>query len=135
MRNDCDGLLSTMTRQNIVLLIWSVTALAFALSGKYDGIAAPGIQATIAGQMLVFFAAMGVSSEFRDYLRALDLATLTRFHVWRILPGATFLYFHYKLGLLPWSFAVPGGYGDIAVGVTALFAARLPKIGHHKVLL
>lgn len=124
-----------MSRQNTFLVIWATVAVVIALSGKYDGIPACGIQATIGVQMLVFLLFITGSAVFREHLLSLNLAHLTMFHVWRILPGATFLYFHYKLGLLPWSFAVPGGYGDIAVGITAVFASKLVKTGHPQVLL
>jgi len=124
-----------MSRQNKGLTRWAIVALVIALSGKFEGIPAPGIQATIAVQMIVFFLTLALSSTFRQYLRSLDPIKLTVFHSWRIVPGAMFLYYHYQLGMLPWSFAVPGGYGDIAVGITALFAARMAKSRHKRALL
>lgn len=51
---------------------------------------------------------------------------LTALHVWRVIPGTIFLYY-YVLRELPWSFAVPGGYGDILVGLTAIPASFLSR--------
>jgi hypothetical protein len=47
------------------------------------------------------------------------IRTLVLIHVSRLVAGATFLIFHAQ-GKLPYAFAVPGGWGDIVVGLLAL---------------
>jgi hypothetical protein len=109
-----------------LLMIWITAAAAFVTSDAFAHLPVPMAQGAIAGQMLVFFAFFGFAPGFRNYLLARDLRRLTLFHLWRVLPGALFLYYYYSLHRLPWNFAVPGGYGDIVVAVTAPLAALLP---------
>ena len=55
------------------------------------------------------------------------IRTLVLIHVSRLVAGATFLIF-YAQGKLPYAFAVPGGWGDIVVGLLALTVCWLsPK--------
>jgi hypothetical protein len=110
----------------IVLLAWASLAILAVASGVFTRLPAFAVQAAIAFQMLIFFCVLGVSSAARNFLFSLDLRRLTWFNVWRILPGTAFLYFYYVRHQLPWSFAVPGGYGDIAVGLAAWPASLLP---------
>jgi hypothetical protein len=60
----------------------------------------------------------------RAWVDALDLRTLVLVHVTRFV-GIYFLVL-YRRGELPYAFAVPGGYGDIAVATLALFVVFLP---------
>jgi hypothetical protein len=69
------------------------------------------------------------SREFRDFALSLNLQALTFAQSWRV-AGFVFLVL-YSYGILPGSFALPAGWGDIAIGVTAPFVAlRLAKPGH-----
>src|SRR5207302_1535160 len=67
---------------------------------------------------LLWFAA---SAGFRKFALSLNPRTLTFVHSWRI-AGFTFLAL-YAAGLLPGVFALPAGWGDIAIGATAPLAA------------
>lgn len=61
------------------------------------------------------------SPAFRDYILSLDPRTLTMLHSWRI-AGFVFVVL-YAYGILPGMFALPAGWGDIAIGATAYLAA------------
>lgn len=67
---------------------------------------------------LVWFA---TSPGFRQFALSLNPRVLTLVHSWRIV-GFTFLVL-YSAGLLPGLFALPAGWGDIAIGATAPLAA------------
>jgi hypothetical protein len=58
------------------------------------------------------------SSSFKAYVLSLNPRTLTIIHSWRI-AGFVFLVL-YTYGILPGVFALPAGWGDIAIGATAL---------------
>ncbi|MGH9530861.1 MAG: hypothetical protein ACRD2Q_00610 [Terriglobales bacterium] len=61
------------------------------------------------------------SPSFRLYTLSLSPVTLTWIQSWRIL-GFNFVLLH-AYGMLPGIFALPAGYGDMAIGATAAFAA------------
>jgi hypothetical protein len=103
-----------------LLLVWALLAAVVVALGLFARLPVFAAQGAIALQMLIFFAVLAFSPGFRGYLFSRDLRLLTAFHTWRIIPGAAFLYYFYVLHKLPWGFAVPGGYGDIVVGLTAL---------------
>ncbi len=67
---------------------------------------------------LLWFA---TSAGFRQFALSLDPRILTYVQSWRI-AGFTFLAL-YAAGLLPGVFALPAGWGDIAIGATAPLAA------------
>jgi hypothetical protein len=63
----------------------------------------------------------GRSKSFREYVLSLNPRTLTIIHSQRI-GGLVFLAM-YTYNILPGMFALPAGWGDIAIGATAYFAA------------
>ena len=69
----------------------------------------------------VFLIWFRVSGNFRRFALALDLRALTMVQTWRLV-GFTFLAL-YSYRILPCVFALPAGWGDIAIGVTAPFVA------------
>jgi hypothetical protein len=69
---------------------------------------------------LLWFA---ISKGFRLFVLCLNPRTLTLIHTWRTV-GFTFLVLA-TYGILPSFFALPAGWGDIAIGVTAPFAALM----------
>lgn len=76
--------------------------------------------------LLVFFAWLAASKEFREFALSLSPRVLTFLQSWRIL-GVVFVILEARQ-LLPAVFAQPAGYGDIFIGATAWFAAtRLAK--------
>jgi len=71
--------------------------------------------------IVVFLFWYATSAGFRQFALSLDPRTVTFVHSWRI-AGFTFLAL-YAAGLLPGVFALPAGWGDIAIGATAPLAA------------
>ncbi len=71
--------------------------------------------------LVVFLLWFATSVGFRQFALSLNPRTLTFVHSWRI-AGFTFLAL-YAAGLLPGVFALPAGWGDIAIGATAPLAA------------
>jgi hypothetical protein len=61
------------------------------------------------------------SEQFREHILSLNPRTLTMVHSWRV-AGLVFLVLS-TYGILPKVFALPAGWGDIAIGATALPAA------------
>jgi hypothetical protein len=79
---------------------------------------------------IVLFSLWFAGSEtFRRFTRSLNPGTLTLVQSWRIL-GFIFVLLQAR-GVLPAIFALPAGYGDMAIGATAsLVAWKLANPGH-----
>jgi len=73
--------------------------------------------------ILLFAVAYLAFEPFRRFVREGDPVLLTNVQSWRIL-GGTFVVL-LSFGLLPATFALPAGLGDMAIGITAPFIARL----------
>ena len=73
------------------------------------------------GPIVAFGAGYAFSERFRAYVRAGDPVLLTNLQSWRILGGVFLALMTF--GLLPAPFAIPAGWGDVAIGVTAPFVA------------
>src|SRR5713226_9049819 len=71
--------------------------------------------------IVVFLLWFATSARFRQFALSLNPRTLTFVESWRI-AGFTFLVL-YAAGRLPGVFALPAGWGDIAIGATAPLAA------------
>jgi hypothetical protein len=71
--------------------------------------------------LVVFLLWFATSAGFRQFAMSLNPGILTFVQSWRI-AGFTFLTL-YAVGLLPGVFALPAGWGDIAIGATAPLAA------------
>ena len=81
--------------------------------------------------MVVFSVWFARSAGFREFTLALNPRILTIVQAWRI-GGFVFLVL-YTYGILPGVFALPAGWGDIAIGATAPFVAmKLAKPDHRK---
>ncbi len=76
---------------------------------------------------LVWFAA---SPGFREFLLSLNPRVLTAVQSWRV-EGLTFLILA-TYGILPKMFALPAGWGDITIGVTAPLAVLLLAKPEHR---
>ncbi len=81
---------------------------------------------------IVVFAVWSKASEgFRKFAQSLNPQLLTMVQSWRI-AGYVFLVL-YAYRILPGAFALPAGWGDVAVGLTApLVAMTLTKSEHRK---
>jgi len=81
--------------------------------------------------VFVFLSWFVKSKSFREFLLALNPRILTLVQAWRI-GGFVFLVL-YTYCILPGIFALPAGWGDIAIGATApLVALRLANPDHRK---
>jgi len=79
----------------------------------------------------VFLVWFATSEGFRRFALSLNPSTLTFVQSWRIV-GFTFLVL-YAVGILPGVFALPAGWGDIAIGATAPLAAiKLANTSHRR---
>jgi hypothetical protein len=71
--------------------------------------------------ILVFALWFAASEKFRQFTLSLNPQLLTLAQSWRII-GFTFVLLEAR-GILPAIFALPAGYGDMAIGMTATFVA------------
>ena len=109
----------------LILTFWALAALALGFSGILTGYPVRVAQAVGTALTLAQIIAYFAWKPFREQALGWSLRNLTLFQSWRIIAGATFLYYYYGLGLLPFKFAVLGGWGDILVGLAAIPAAPL----------
>jgi len=119
------------TRLIFVWFLFSLTASALHIfSTAPDQPPIPlGLAVLIPIGILVIWAA--VSQPFRQFLLSLNPATLTFVQAWRI-AGFVFVVL-YAYNILPGNFALPAGWGDIAIGATApLVALKLANPHHRK---
>jgi hypothetical protein len=70
------------------------------------------------------------SDSFRQYILSLNPRTVTLVHTWRLVGIVFLVLATYKI--LPEFFALSAGWGDIAIGATALPAAILLARPEHK---
>jgi hypothetical protein len=79
--------------------------------------------------ILLFWLWYSNSKPFREFVLSLSPQTLTFVQAWRI-AGFVFLAL-YAYRILPGDFALPAGWGDVAIGLTAVVVAtRLAKPEH-----
>jgi hypothetical protein len=84
--------------------------------------------------IVVFLVGFSVSTGLREFLLSLNPRILTAIQSWRLV-GFVFLVLA-AYGILPKVFALPAGWGDIAIGATApLAAAILAKAEHRRSFL
>lgn len=109
--------------RQVVLPLWFLLAPCGSLLGVFDsGHRPPLALGAMAALPVVAFAIWyRKSDEFRQFTLGADLRILTIAQTWRI-GGVVFLILHTQ-GILPGVFALPAGWGDIAVGATAPFVA------------
>jgi hypothetical protein len=71
--------------------------------------------------IVVFSVWFAASESFRQFALSLNPRILSSLHAWRIM-GFVFVLLEVR-GVLPAIFALPAGYGDMAIGATATFVA------------
>ena len=99
----------------LIGLAWLLVAIGVGARGIARTWPPPIVIAVLAAAVL---AAAWRLRRFRAWLDGLDLRWLIAFHLTRFV-GFYFLYL-YARGQLPYDFAVPGGWGDIAVAGLAI---------------
>ena len=106
-----------------IISFWFLLAFGGSLLGVFDSKQRPPIPLGAAAILPVVAYAICYlrSTEFRQFVLAANLRVLTLAQTWRV-GGVVFLILHHQ-GLLPGVFALPAGWGDIAIGATAPFVA------------
>ncbi|HEX3035843.1 MAG TPA: hypothetical protein VHT73_12080 [Thermodesulfobacteriota bacterium] len=102
----------------VVALVWFLLALLIGASGLLASIPPPFQQAFLFSLVIVLLLLFWRSFLFREWLLSVDIRVLVLIHLSRFV-GIYFLVL-YSRGDLPYAFAVPGGWGDIAVAATAI---------------
>jgi hypothetical protein len=122
---------STGGRYLLAGLIWLLAAIGVAGSGRLSELAPPAPQLAIVG-LTVTLIVLGVALPgFRAWLATWRLRQIIALHVTRFV-GIYFLVL-YGRGELPYAFAVPGGWGDIAIATAALLLVVLvPDLTAHR---
>lgn len=101
----------------LVGLGWLLTATALGAAGVLRTLQPPAPQLVLVALTAVVLASGWLVAGFRAWLAAVDPRWLVGLHLTRFV-GVYFLYLHER-GQLPYAFAVPGGWGDIAVASLA----------------
>lgn len=112
----------------LVLIGWLLAAIALGASGQLATLRPPAPQLLLAGLTVALLLSGWLVPGFRLWLAGLNLRQIIALHLLRFV-GIYFLIL-YRRGELPYAFAVPGGWGDIAVAagalVLVLFVPDLP---------
>ena len=115
-----------------LIAAWFIFALsASALHGFENAANRVGIAVAVAAAVpiLVFALWFAASEKFRQFTLSLNPQLLTLAQSWRIV-GFTFVLLQAR-EILPAIFALPAGYGDMAIGMTAtLVAWKLANPAH-----
>jgi hypothetical protein len=101
----------------VVLLVWGALAVAAGAAGWVESSPIPP-PAIAGGLVLAGLVAWALSGRVRAWVRAVPLVALVAIHLVRFV-GAWFIVL-YRRGELPFAFAVPGGWGDILAGASAV---------------
>jgi hypothetical protein len=102
-----------------ILVVWFLLAVAGSLLGVFDSEPRPPLPLGLAAVIPVTLFALCylTSARFQEFVMSLDLRIFTVAQTWRV-GGIVFLIM-YQHGALPGVFAIPAGWGDIAIGITA----------------
>ena len=104
----------------VVLVAWFLLALGASLLGVFDSEPRPPIPLGLAAVLpvAVFAFSYLTSVRFREFVLSLDGRLLTLAQAtWRV--GGIVFVLLYLRGALPGVFALPAGWGDFAIGITA----------------
>jgi hypothetical protein len=106
-----------------VLVAWFLLALGGSLLGVFDSEPRPPIPLGLAVvvPVAVFVFCYLTSARFGQFVSSLDLRVLTLAQTFRVV-GIVFVIL-YLQGALPGVFALPAGWGDFAIGITAPLVA------------
>ncbi|OAI46556.1 hypothetical protein AYO44_11250 [Planctomycetaceae bacterium SCGC AG-212-F19] len=110
---------SVRTLTAAVLVLWFLLTLAGSIAGIFDSEPRPPIPLGLAAVLpvAVFALCYLTSPSFQQFVLSLDLRLLIWPQTWRVVAVVFLLL--YLRGALPGTFAIPAGWGDIAIGVTA----------------
>jgi hypothetical protein len=99
--------------------LWLAVATGLGAVDAFTALRPPAPQVVLLTLTALVLAAAWLVDGFRAWLAALDARWLVGLHLTRLAAGLAFLDY-YNRGKLPYAFAVPGGWGDIAVAVLAV---------------
>jgi hypothetical protein len=121
------------TRVLVVLALWLFVAIALGLSGVLggaDGANRPpiGLAVAMTIPLLAFLVDGWLGGPLFGQVRKLQLPTLIAIQTYRIV-GASFLVASWTQSTLPAAFALPAGFGDVAIGLLAPFVAAAVSRG------
>ena len=102
----------------LAALAWVACAVALSASGTLLSLRPPVPQLVVAALTAALLLAGSRYAPLRAWALAVDIRALVALNVTRF-AGAEFLAF-YRRGELPFAFAVPSAWGDIAVAATAI---------------
>jgi hypothetical protein len=113
----------------LVGLGWLLLAIGLGAAGIIRTVPPPAAPLVVVGLTAVVLSAGWLLDGLRAWLLTIDARWLVALHLTRFV-GVYFLYL-YGQGRLPYAFAVPGGWGDIAVASLAaiLLVAGPPRRG------
>jgi hypothetical protein len=108
------------------VLVWLAAAMAIGASGVLQSLRPPAPQIVLVSLTILLISAGVFIPEFRNWAETVDLRIPVALHLTRFV-GAYFLVLCER-GELPAAWAVPSGWGDIAVAVlaTILLATTRP---------
>jgi len=112
---------------------WLAVATVLGATGVLTALRPPAPPLVLFGLAAAVLGTAWRSRSFRAWLSAVDIRWLVALHLTRFV-GFYFLYLHAR-GQLPYAFAVPGGWGDVAVASLAvpLLLAGPPVPGWRRV--
>jgi hypothetical protein len=116
--------------RNLILTVvaaWFLLALGGSVLGVFDSGPRPPIPLGLAAviPIALFVSWYFSSARFRQFVASLDLRVLTLAQTSRVV-GIVFVLLYYR-GALPGVFALPAGWGDFAIGITAPIIAWYGK--------
>ena len=109
--------------------IFALSASALHLFKNDSNRVGVGVALAALSPIVLFSIWFSTSKKFRQFVLSLNPRILTLAQSWRIV-GIVFVVLEAR-GVLPAIFALPAGYGDIAIGATAtLVALKLANLRH-----
>ena len=106
---------------------WLLLALVLGASGLLRDARPPLPQVLLVALTVAVLTLFWTPTVFRRWTLDVDLRALVLIHATRFV-GIYFLILHSQ-GELPYAFAVPGGWGDIAVATTAIAVSLVARSG------
>jgi hypothetical protein len=100
-----------------IVTVWFLLAIAIGASGTLQQLRPPAPQLIVAGLAAALLAAWRISAAFHAWLQAIGLRALVALHLSRFV-GVFFLLLS-RRNELPCDFALPAGWGDVAIATLA----------------
>src|SRR4051812_6545171 len=110
---------TTTSNVTMALVVWLAIAILAGASGAVSRLRPPAPQIVLLLLTMALLIVGRTHTGVRAWIVSRDWRSLVAVHVTRLLAGAGFVWAATH-GLLPNRFALPAGYGDIAVALLAL---------------